>query len=458
MYDRDAIKRFTKAFHPFRDLTVDEIRTLAVHRVDDQRDRILFALQSAADPGSVRLLLAGPRGVGKSQTLRSIASALSVVPPTGAPSDAFVPVVIDIGAELPKQCTTAAWLPRLLAAVRAMRIEWGEPVNLAEPASVGAFGLRGWFSKLVTALPKAGVMLTLVELGLRAAAPDDPALEAAAATTKRAREALDQIGEAGRVAAAHAPEPPELRLLIDDLATEVQALSTAAGRPVALLLDGLDKRPTAEAVFEALSDVDLLTVLPCALVLTGPTALTVDQRFGAQLVPGAMRSYLLPVMHVVARDGTIDPVGAQAMVELFRRRWDGAQLGPCPFGDEALCALARWSSGLPRTFLELVNETYRVVAMRHAAEVTDADIEEAVRQSRHPLEATLNAATARTLTEALRTGVVPTGEVHADLLMNNLLITRLNGATWCRPNELLIPLLEELARRTAPTDPGARQP
>jgi hypothetical protein len=453
MFEPAHRKLFNRTFHPFRDLKPAELAALSVERGDDAHGRMLWALQSADVPSAVRLLLVGPRGSGKTHELRRLAAALAAVPPGGAPDDGFVPVLIDIGTKLPDRATTAVWLPRVIAAVRACRQEWGEPVDDQPPLAVAKLGLGDHFSGLTAGLRAAGLLLPLAQLfpHLAAAAP---ALSAGATVAEAAAKALDLAGDAAREAQRAQASSGALRGLRDVLVDELAALQRAAGRPVCLLLDGLDKCLSAEAVFSALSDAELLEELPCGLVLTGPTALLVDTRFGANQVPGAIQPQHLPVVHVVDRAGALDVDGAQPLVDLFHKRWAAAALGPCPFDDAALVELARLSSGLPRAFLELVNEAYGVIARAGRQAVTAADVEAAARPARQLLEATLNEKVAEVLLHALDTGMLPTEQAHADLLMRNMLLTRHNGEAWCRPNELLIPKLSAVAQRRAAEDAG----
>ena len=69
-------------------------------------------------------------------------------------------------------------------------------------------------------------------------------------------------------------------------------------------------------------------------------------------------------------------------------------------------------------------------------------------------EMTKAGAIGRAFVEATDFAGRPVGAAHADLLMRNMLLTRHNGEAWCRPNELLIPKLSDVAQRRAAGDGG----
>lgn len=447
MISRISRPAFTSAFHPMRELAPDELDSLSVGRTDGPMERLLYdfsAFDPNREPRRPRVLIVGPRGSGKTTELRRLAAALGA---GRAGAGAFLPVLLDVGIELKEGADSVVWLPRVLAALQEVRREWSEKVPAEIPTSLKAIGGGKWFAPLGPALRAVGALVVFAHPVVAAVAGEQAAagMKALGAGVVGLAPAVDAL-RAQADASAHAPRTrKQLDALRDDLRSEAEALSQAAGREVVLLLDGFDKFRTADGVLTALSDMDVLVDLPLTLVLTGPTDLALDTRFGSQLVPGGFQSYPLPVLHVVDTAGQPDRAGARPLLDLFHKRWEAAALGPNPFSEEVLLDLARWSSGLPREFLRLVSNAFRSAAIDNRDTVTDDDVKSAVREARVLLEATLDSDGVAILQQALRTRLRPSHSRASELVYTNLLLSRLNGSAWYRPNELLIPLLSEAA-------------
>ena len=432
-------RAFMAAFDPYRDLQPEETRRLYVDRENGPLRRIHRQIRLSPDLSRLRLALIGSRGAGKSSELRRLADLLA------ADAEAeVVPLFIDIASELPPQASTAAWLPLVAAAVRAARVDWGEPVPDAPPAGLDALGVpAALFGRLVPALGVVGAVLRLGSLGLGAAGQAAPAagLSAAVEGLRGAGDALSAVQEATAAAQASPPRGRALQPVIDGIRAELEALEAACGRRPCLLLDGLDKRPTVEEVFAALDDAALLHALPCGIVLTGPVQLGRDPRVAAQDVPGRFHPLHLPTLRVVDREGNDQTEGQSALQQLFQRRWDEAGLGSARFQPGDLARLARGSSGIPRAFLGLVQGAFLAATDRGARAVEGVDVDAALKEARHRMERTLDQRTAEVLARVLEDGLPPSGE-HAELAMNNLIIAHANGEVWHRPNELLVPFVQ----------------
>ncbi|MFH1465112.1 MAG: hypothetical protein ABIO70_12070, partial [Pseudomonadota bacterium] len=229
-------RRFVAAFNPYRDLTPDECETLYVAREGQPARRLVEALEDG-EPERTRIALVGARGSGKSTELRQAMHLLA------KPGAARLPVFVDIGEGLPAHATTAAWVPVVAAAVRAAREDWNgqPPEGDALPAALAAIGVGGdLLASLLTAVRAIGPWF----------GPQGVAVAAAAAP---AGLAVSALGKAARAAQSGGGDRGALEALVDALRGEVQALAAAAGRPAALFIDGLDRRPSVEEVFQALN-------------------------------------------------------------------------------------------------------------------------------------------------------------------------------------------------------------
>ncbi|NOY27354.1 MAG: hypothetical protein GXP62_15915 [Oligoflexia bacterium] len=420
-------RRFVAAFDPYRELSPQECAALYVRRDGSPAARIVEALEEGES--RARIALVGARGSGKSTELRQVMHRLS------ADGAALVPILVDIGDGLPEGATTVAWLPVVAAAARAARLDWGGKAPSGDPLPAALMSI-GVGTELLDGL------LDVVRVVGPWLGPQGLVATAAATTLKPATELL---GSAARAAQAAKPTRTMLDSLIGALRLELSSLAQAAGRGAVLLLDGLDKRPTADAVFAALDEADLLTGLPAALVISGPMQLQVDGRFAALLTPGGFDPLTVHNIPVVDRQGAARPAGVELLSKLFDCRWKEAGLGdplvPPKFVNEA----ARWSSGIVREFLTLVRDTGKAALRDGRALAIQADLELAIRERRHTMEITLDASRWDVLAGVLEDGERPARELD-DMVFQNAIVCYQNDSVWYRPNELLVPYLEHRAK------------
>lgn len=429
-------KRFMQAYDPGRVLAADELGRLYQEPKDapSASVRIRERVELAEHVTAVRVLLAGARGAGKTTELLRLLQVFS------SEASPVVPIYVDVAYSLPEHATTRTWLPLVAAAVQAVREEWrctdptGGPNLIAAMQGVGVtpttfrrvLGVVGSFAK------------ALGPAGLPVAGAASLASEVTAAFGELSRETRQGATSGG---------PGAVESVVDALGREVLALERGAGRPVLLLLDGLDKRPSIEAVLEALDEAELLYRLSAALVLTAPMQVRLHARFAAQLVPGRFVPEELHNVPVVTRDGQDKAVGIQLLAELFSSRWEAAALGPPLFSEGQVRRLARLCSGVVREFLALVQQA-GLAARRGGHEVaSDADVEAGVRFRRQTFEATLTTPLWDLLERVYASGENP-GDRVDELVYTNVVACYRNDRVWFRPNELLVDgILERLQRR-----------
>lgn len=431
-HDLSWRRRLVSAFDPFRELSLDECATLYVHR-EGQPSRLVVEALEEGEAERTRIALVGARGSGKSTELRRVMRTLT------EDGSALVPILVDISAGLPDKATTVAWLPLVAAAVRAAREDWNGLAPKGDP--------------LLTALEAIGIgaelLAPLMDL-VRIAGPwFGPKGQAAAAGAAAVVELGEACGKAARAALEHPTSRTELDDLVEAMRGELVALHKAAGRAPVLLLDGLDKRVSTDSVFDALSDAALLYGLPAAIVISGPMALRLDGRFASFLMPGSFRPMTLHNLPVVDREGRPKEAGIAVLRELYRLRWEAAGLGPELLPVELVDEAARWSSGVAREFLALVKESVREAVRKSRDRVRPEDLALAVRERRHTMEITLDTSRWDVLADVLAHQERPHHELD-DLLYTNAVACYQNDSVWYRPNELLVPYLQD-RRRVEPS-------
>lgn len=428
-HDRDFWKSVIRDFDPYSTLDSSQMEQLyAPRRFASASDEIYNALDLAVERTSVRFLLAGARGSGKTTELIRLHARLS----SGAAL--AVPIYLDVAAVLPEHATTSTWLPILAAAVAAATADWTGSASLS-PALTKA--LPG-FHLTTEAFSKA---VQAVGTVARWTGPKGAVVGAVLDGIASATEALSHVARAvGEV------KVDDVEALVSAIHADLSRLSEQVGQPIVLLLDGLDKRATVESVLHALDGADLLYSLPCALVVSAPAQLALDGRFAAHLLPGRLRplrNHNLPVLHP---DGTPKDAGVDVLVDLYDRRWRthrAPSFLPMPLVREA----AVWSSGIVREFLELVRQT-AIATMNAGLEIaTDEALKTAVRSRRQDYEATITTEGWDQLARVLETRERPRADMD-ELLLSNKVATYPNDGIWFRPNELLIPHLRQRKKRS----------
>lgn len=435
MDNLDWWRDFNRRFDPFRLLDPKETDQLYAERDRAPAAKIEDEISLAPEPQSVRLLLAGARGSGKSTEL---ARAFRLLSRDVGP---VVPIYVDIPQALPEDATTLTWLPLIAAAVRRTAQDWGAPPPPDDPLlpALRAVNIsQEAFARMMDVVATVGVWMGPEgQSAAQMASLVGPLAHQAAELSRIARSSLAKV-RAER-------DDTETEALLDGLRAELERIQGAAGRPATLLLDGLDKRPDMESVLKALQDADLLLDLPAAIVLSGPAQALFHPRFASLTMPGRFQPvphFNLPVVHP---DGSPKDDGIRVLLEIFESRaqeHDPARTRELLPRDQVAEA-ARLSSGVVREFLELLRQAAHEARRAHARTVQPAHLEAAARNRRHSYEAALDVDQWRELVTVLETRQRPRADVD-ELLFTNVVACYQNDHLWFRPNELLVSYVQSL--------------
>lgn len=430
------------ALDPWKNLTVELVDGLYVERPDAPHLLLSTELWTADDPARFKVLLCGARGSGKTTEMARLARSVG--------HDFFV-VETDLNGGLPEQTGTLA-IVLLLGAAALKALEAVHPsatdATALVPVAQHAEALDAALRPFGDRIPAIGRIVARVGSVVRFFSAE------AGKELKSWGEGLSEAGEAARVLRAELSQGPlggrigkaqaqDAQKVVEAVNGILRDLATAAGRPVLLLADGLDRRPTFGDVQHALANAELLRDLRAALILSGPIQLRHDPRF--QGLPGDFRLQPLYNIPVVDPGGQVDADGIDLLARLYEKRRGVAglpeDLVPRPLVERA----AHMSAGIVRGFLHLL-ESAAKHAVRTGRRALEADdIAAAEREERLLMQGYLNEGRIRILRRILDDRILPTDAEADTLLFGNYVACYPNGDVWFRPHELLV---DYVARQT----------
>lgn len=440
LFDKQLLaqwKPILSALDPMRELGADEIDALYAERQGAPYKALATDLAIADQPSTLKFILCGARGSGKSTELTRLANKVR---------NDFCVVHTDLAAGLPDEASTLAVVTLLgVASLHAIRT-WSSDDERATDVELRS-GRR-----LQLALDKFGEVVPKVSKLLEGISGIVTVFDPAAGAALKASGAVASVGAEVRHALARGPLegrlPPDKRddakAVVDAVNEILDELHERAGRPVLLLADGLDKRTGVAEVELALSEEYLLRELRAPLVLTGPVNLRHDPRFRA--VPGNFRLALLynvPVC-VRAEDGTIGPAdeGIEMLRTLYERRRDAAGFSREHIAVELIDRAAAMCSGIVRDFLGLLHAACKNALIAARTKVELEDLEEAIKVKRLEMEGYLDEGHLDILRRVLDKGVLPGTERADTLLFENFIACYPNGDIWFRPHELIVAFVD----------------
>ncbi len=432
-------KEFNRLFDPFARLAEDELEAFYIERRRAPWRQVLDRLETEPAPERVRVLLAGARGTGKTTELLRLAAEL------GEDGSAFCPVLLDVFDALPDGAGVLPLLALVGVALRRTADDWAG-------GSVQSAG-GGGSDKLAEALRRWNVPEGWLEAAVQAVGAfllwGGASPEAAAAGVAGAR-LLKEIAFTGLGREDARQDEESVKELLEAIRDELDRLAKAnGGRTAVLLLDGLDKRPTREALAASLEDADLLLDIPAAVVLTGPMQLRTDPRYAMLQVAGEFEPITLHNVPVLELDGGAvreHEEGIGLLVDLYRRRAEALPGGAELLEEVLVRRMARASSGVVREFLAFTKEAGRYARLDGKDRIDAAAVDEALAAHRKDLQTVLDEDRWAILQRVHETRRLVGGELGYELLMANLIACYPNGDVWFRPHELLVPSLERARR------------
>lgn len=453
----------TRALDPKAELPLDEAGDiLYVEVAYSPSERIVRRLRAhrrglSAGPLDAlppKFLYCGARGSGKTTQLRRLARQLS--------GDWEV-LLVDLAPVLPEQVTTVQLVTHMGLALLARLGQWeGADGGVARVLGQGdGRGFAAALGKLVheADLPEViDALAPLVFATEPAVAAGSTAVRGVVRAIRALRPGRDQIRPVERLARAEKlvrrlqdEELEEARAVAAEVSRLAEALHGRAGRPVVLLVDGLDKLADPKGVLSAFDERDLLVGLSAAVVLTAPATLSSEVGY-----VGLRQDLVLVDLHnapVVGPEGERRAEGIDALVTIARRR-----LGPLAglFDDEVLTEAAVWSSGIARDFLAIVGDAALLAEEEGADRVRRPHADAVAKEFRLRLQRPLTLQDLRILDRVRRSRRADGSARGQALLFQNFIAWYPNENGYFRPHELLARWVEsEIDRIGRLPDPVA---
>jgi hypothetical protein len=230
--------------------------------------------------------------------------------------------------------------------------------------------------------------------------------------------------------------------LLERLNLLLRGITDAAGLPVLVIVDGLDKVYDLEQVRKLyLLGANALLVPACKAVYTMPLALCGENDL-QQVRMSFADLLILPCMAVHTK-GSLEPgPGAALMCEVLRKR-----VPPGVLGEGVPERLALFSAGLPKQLMQLSREAVTFATARagggQPARVELADVDRAVGRLRETFRLHLTADQYELLDQIEAGKSFINAPVVQELIHNLSLLQYDGGETWWAVQPVVIPLLEE---------------
>lgn len=427
----EAINRFTP--EPIEFGVGSKNRTFYVERPDDPLRKLRVNLLSSP-AGTVKTLLAGHRGTGKSTELNRLAAD-----PAIQQRFAVVEFSVQDALEL-TDIDHVDLLFTMLAKTFEVLSESGAPLGLRDHT---VRALEGWRSQVIEKMEESsegasgelsaggggeGLLGFFGKFGGRLR------------FERTTRQATRQVIK---------PRIGEFLGHVRDFFIDTQvALDTHTGKRLLVLVEDLDKLPDvgqAEALF--LDTGPYLADPPVRIVYSVPIALHYKSSF-AQVVSQFGESTLVPNVRLVSHDDGLQPYkrGIDTMRSFVEHRMMLSLIE-----DQALHAAIELSGGLFQQLRRLIYDACHTAVGRDAERLSLDDVQDAAAELRAELERPLTREHIAILHAVHATKQASAEDAALDLLHHLRLMEYRNSERWCDVNPLLLPTLRRWKPEATPT-------
>ena len=321
-----------------------------------------------------------------------------------------------------------------------LKVQWGEH-EARFSAALTALARQGKpeesptldIAKLTSAVGLiVGMASSRPELGLVTASAASQGVQA----LKAAAESWTwRVGLFGRP--ARGDQEPSVLALASTTNALLDHLSKIRGRPLVLVVDGLDRVRAEEVFSPLLINSSLLAELRADLVITADLGLV--ERHRAELRAWDTRDFTYVPVAQREDPKKRDPRGVDFLAQVAEHRL--TNLGQPGLISRALLQdLGYYSAGSVRDFVTLVRNVAVQAMIARAPTATDALIDKVLDRHRREQEAGLNRAHVTCLQQVLNDPdrIFPEDELAGELVKRQLLLAYPNESTWYLPHTALI--------------------
>lgn len=248
---------------------------------------------------------------------------------------------------------------------------------------------------------------------------------------------------------------PQVERMVDRLNQLIADVEDRAGRPLVLIVDGLDKIPNPDLIALHFVEKRFLADPACRVIFTAPMEVYYASRFAGARSRFPVRPF--PNVKLRPRDVPSRPVpeGHAVMREVVRRRIESLGLGlDDVIEPAALDMLVGASGGVMRDVVTLMQEAATLAEIAHASAIGSGAAALAVNQRRQLYAVQLRPQYLRVLEQVRKTRARTDDPECDELLRANLVLSFVNDDVWFDAHAILDPILGAALEARPPERPS----
>jgi hypothetical protein len=232
---------------------------------------------------------------------------------------------------------------------------------------------------------------------------------------------------------------PKIESMLEALNRIVADVQDKAGKPLALIVDGLDKPHDPEIIALNFAEKNHLTKPACRVVYTAPMWVYYLSRFAVVRQRFPVREF--PNVKLYDREtGKKNNQGYAAMHEVVNKRLSSLGLTPNEvITQPVLDLLIHASGGVMRDLIYLMREAALTADVTDVSRITKSDAESSIAALRRQFEAQLRPKHRKILAQVHQSHQVTDDEFCNELLQGNFILSYVNEEVWFDTHSILQP-------------------
>jgi Ni2+-binding GTPase involved in maturation of urease and hydrogenase len=232
---------------------------------------------------------------------------------------------------------------------------------------------------------------------------------------------------------------PKIEALLEVLNGMVADVEAKAGKPLALIVDGLDKPYDPDIIALNFAEKNYLAKPRCRVIYVAPMWVYYMPRFAVVRRRFPVREF--PNIKLYDRKtGKKDNQGYAAMREVVYKRLTSLELAPSEvIAKPVLDLLIHASGGVMRDLIYLFRETALKADIAGATRITKSQAEKAAAALRRQFEAQLRPKYRKILEQVHQSHQIPDDPLCDELLQGNFILSYVNEEVWFDTHSILWP-------------------